>query len=948
MIYKPTLSKLVSSALAIITAGLLMSAAAHAQPLGLDRRVTEGRLANGMRYLIRPTTTPGVDVRLVVNTGSLDERDDELGYAHFVEHLAFRKTKRFNDGEIINFVRSLGGNFGQHLNAFTSHNQTQYWLYLPVGKTEALPTAIKIVSDWASGIEFVDNLTVIERGVIASEKRGRDQSDLPIDKVRKALYDQGLYQREIIGTYPTIQSATPERLSAFYKKHYTPERMTIVLTGQLDDGVNYWERKLSDEFGAIPVSASPLKAVRPALETSPKIRVLQLENAQRNSLSLMSYSPMSVPSTEQELRKWLTRTLATAILNQRLNEAAKAFPWALAQGASESSLTATMRVFDLSVYVSEQQYFNDGQRLLLSTTEKFLRDGPDQDELNAFKAPMLQSARTGDIESDRATPTALATGLAAYAHNGGFYISTARYLEVLEKILPAISAKDIVTEISDRFVDGDFLWVAQAQRNSPKPNLDEAMLIAQALNFAGSAKTLANGYSTTIVAQSDQAKSLLALTSPSAKGSVIKEESLAEGVSRWTLSNGAVVYLRPVKTAVDQVVFLANRTSGVWALKEGDIPAARLAQAGAWMVDGIGPYDRTALSRTLAARNLNFSINIADTDIATSLGGRSDELEFGLHLMHEFFKKTKPNEALLKRLVAQVLPNLTAQNPTPEQRFSMAWLKDRRGSSPWLDPQTQDGLQAVTSEQLSQLHQQFFGDAASWVFAFTGNVSARDIRRLSETYLASLPGSGSPTSTNQQSPQWASIPPEKPSVTVDLKGAEAQRVRMQLRYFNPAIEEGLFEGTIAGQIQSVLSNRLRLSLRADTGLTYSPSAVAQTLSRPLQGAVIGVDLQIAPTDVERAEAAIRATVKSLIEQPPSTEELRAYAEGARAANEGMLINAGTVAALLTSLHRRGSDLQTLRSIRAAATRSDSVTMHENFKRWLTGVEPSVGILRPKD
>ena len=936
---------LVYASIVIITALSLHSSEALGQPLGLDRRVSEGRFANGMRYLIRPTTSPGVDVRLVVNTGSLDEKDDELGYAHFVEHLAFRKTKRFEDGEIINFVRSLGGNFGQHLNAFTSHNQTQYWLTLPVGKTEALPTAIKIVSDWASGIEFVENLSSIERGVIASEKRGRDQSDLPIDKVRKALYSQGLYQREIIGTNQTIQSATAQRLAAFYKKHYTPERMTIVLTGQLTDGVSYWERKLSDEFGAIAVGVAPQKPVRPGIELTPQIRVLQLENSQQHSLSLMSYSPMSIPSTEQELQQWLSRSLATAILNARLSEAAKAFPWALAQGASESTLTPNTRVFDLSVYVSDSQYLDEGRKLLLSEAEKFLREGPAADELEAVKAPMLQSAKTADVESDRATPTVLATGLAAYAHNGGFYISTSRYLEALEKILPTITAKNVVAQINERFTSGDFLWIAQSRRGSPKPNLDEAVLKSQALSFAASAQALASAYAAATVAPLNPAKSIAALLPPAAKGSIVKEEPLADGVTRWTLSNGALVYIRPLKTAVDQVVFLANKSSGVWALKEADIAAARLAQAGGWLVDGIGPFDRTALGRTLSARNLGFSVNIADADIATSLGGRSDELEFGLQLMHEFFVRPKGNELLLKRLVAQVSPSLTAQNPTPEQRFSLAWLKDRRGASPWLDPQTLEGLQTVSTEQLRNLHQQLFGNAATWVFAFTGNISVRDIRNLSETYLASLPGSGTP---NSQAPAWASIPPEKQGIRVDIKGAEAPRVRMQLRYFNPNIEEGFAQSNIAGQIQSVLANRLRLNLRADTGLTYSPSAGAQVLARPLQGAFVVVDVQVAPSDVERAEAAMRATVASLIEQPPSTEEMRAYAEGARAANEGMFENAGTVAALLTSLHRRGSSMQELRAARSAAARHDSLTMQNNFKRWLVGIEPSAGILRPKE
>jgi zinc protease len=270
--------------LALFSAVLFNASSVNAQTLAIDRLVTSGRLDNGMRFFFRPTESPGVDIRLVVNAGALDERDDEMGYAHFVEHLAFRKTKRFRDGEIVEFVRSLGGNFGQHLNAFTSHNQTQYWISLPTGKTDALPKAIQILSDWASNIEFSDDIIAIERGVVASEKRSRDQSSQPVFKIRQALYDQGLYRREIVGTFDTINNATAAKLNAFYKRTYTPDRISIVVSGQLPDGPNFWQRKLNDEFGG-KVNVETTAPIRPSFSFENRVRVLQLTDGQPSAHS---------------------------------------------------------------------------------------------------------------------------------------------------------------------------------------------------------------------------------------------------------------------------------------------------------------------------------------------------------------------------------------------------------------------------------------------------------------------------------------------------------------------------------------------------------------------------------------------------------------------------------------------------------------------------------------
>jgi zinc protease len=929
----------------IFTAFTTVSTFVQAQPLPIDRLVATGRLDNGMRFFFRPTETTGVDIRLVVNTGSLDERDDELGYAHFVEHLAFRKTKRFRDGEIVEFVRSLGGNFGQHLNAFTSHNQTQYWISLPSGKVDALPKAVQVLRDWASNIEFSDDIINIERGVVAAEKRSRDQSTQPVFKIRQTLYDQGLYRREIVGTYDTIAKANAATLSAFYKRTYTPERMSIVISGQLPDGANFWQRKLNDEFGQkIETEATP--PVRPAFAFENRVRVLQLTDGQRSAISLVSLFPQSIGSRREDFANWVTRTVATGALNQRLREAAKSQNWTLDQSAADFPLTNDARGFELSVVVNDRAKFLEGYALLREVLEKFLREGPTPQELNAVTRPLLRSARTFEEESVRQTPPAVGSNLAMHAHAGGYYISSARYRELLEEELPKVTPEATVKSIAQRYENQDLILIVQGQRNDPIPRLNEANLVSISSDFASTLKQAsANTNAKSEVLKEAKAIEIV-MPAPLAPGSILKEEDLPNGVVRLSLSNNAIVYVKSIQTAtVDQVVFSARRPNGTWSMPLDRLPVARVAQAGGWLTNGVGPYDQTTFARELAARNMNFRLSLGNTDASFGFRGRSEDLAFSLQLFHRLILEPKFDQTNYDRLTARIRPIMTAKNLTPEQRFQQHWRQSRYGVNSWLEPLSEKQFDDVNIEQLKKLHQDVFGDASQFVFAFTGNVSLRDIRRLCETYIANLPS----TRSNEIAPlTWATIPIEKTGVKAELKAGKQERVTVSVRYVNPSIKDSLELGGTSAQMQSVLSNRLRLALRQETGLTYSPSASVQVFSPPLQGIYLNVDVTVGPADVARVEESIKSTVQSLSSEAPSAEELGAFRETYGAANRNLFSDPNSVAELLLNLHLRKVSTQELQRVRQNILARDSNTILANFKDVLTDIEPSVGIHRPED
>ena len=97
-------------------------------PLPVDPNVTIGELDNGVKYIIRQNSRPEnrAELRLVVDVGSVLEDDSQLGLAHFVEHMAFNGTERFEEPELVRTLESFGMEFGPGVNTLLTPGQHKF------------------------------------------------------------------------------------------------------------------------------------------------------------------------------------------------------------------------------------------------------------------------------------------------------------------------------------------------------------------------------------------------------------------------------------------------------------------------------------------------------------------------------------------------------------------------------------------------------------------------------------------------------------------------------------------------------------------------------------------------------------------------------------------------------------------------------------------------------
>src|SRR3954465_8187660 len=184
-----------------------------AQKMPVDPEVAVGTLPNGLRYYVRANAKPArkAELRLVVKAGSVLEDEDQLGLAHFVEHMEFEGTKHFPKQSLTQFLGSLGLSIGADANAATSYDDTQYTLRVPTDVPGALDRALLVLQDWAQGATFDQEGIERERGIVLSEWRmNLGAGERTSDKILRAQLEGSRYpDRRPIGRPETHEKGNP-------------------------------------------------------------------------------------------------------------------------------------------------------------------------------------------------------------------------------------------------------------------------------------------------------------------------------------------------------------------------------------------------------------------------------------------------------------------------------------------------------------------------------------------------------------------------------------------------------------------------------------------------------------------------------------------------------------------------------------------------------------------
>lgn len=192
-------------------------------------------LANGLRvYLVEDHSAPVFTFQIWFDVGSkhekLDPKLNATGLAHLFEHMMFRGTPRFPDGEFDKILARAGVRDG---NATTWLDRTNYYESLP---REYLELVLDLESDRMVNLQIDERLLETEKGAVLGEYRmGLDDPDsVAMDHLFNTAYQVHPYRYTTIGTEEEIKSFTKEQSNYFYRKYYAPNNASILITGDVD------------------------------------------------------------------------------------------------------------------------------------------------------------------------------------------------------------------------------------------------------------------------------------------------------------------------------------------------------------------------------------------------------------------------------------------------------------------------------------------------------------------------------------------------------------------------------------------------------------------------------------------------------------------------------------------------------------------------------------------
>ncbi len=187
-------------------------------------------LPNGAKLIVKPREdTSAVAIHVWFRVGSVYEKYDEKGMAHFLEHMLFNGSEKYPYGEADVVIESLGGN----INAGTSKDFTYYHVEIAsLYWREALDVLYQITMKALLEEEMIEK----EKPIVIEElRRGKDNPTTVLwETFEKTAYKVSPYRFPVIGFENTIRNFTREMLLNFYRSFYQPRNMAVVVVGNVD------------------------------------------------------------------------------------------------------------------------------------------------------------------------------------------------------------------------------------------------------------------------------------------------------------------------------------------------------------------------------------------------------------------------------------------------------------------------------------------------------------------------------------------------------------------------------------------------------------------------------------------------------------------------------------------------------------------------------------------
>ena len=706
-------------------------------PLPNDPAVRTGKLENGMTYYIRHNDQPAqrAEFYLATDVGAFQEEDHQDGLAHFLEHMCFNGTKNFPGKALLDWLQSIGAEFGRNINASTGFEQTQYMLNnIPVVRESIVDSCLLILHDYSHFVTCDPAEIDAERGVILEERRTRrDASWRLFEKSLPYYYGDTPYaRRTLIGGEEQLKTFAYESLTSFYETWCRPDLQAVIVVGDVD--VDQVEAKIKSIFADIPAPVNPKEKVLHKIpdNVEPIIGIITDPEATSSSIEVMWKSepmPKEIMNTDIAFMMDIVKSYIRLIMRERFTDITSK-PDAPFLGASFyisnlcNSCDATMGTVS----------FKEGDALnafaaFMTELEKMKRFGFTDGEVQRAKDNIISSYERAVEAAPTRKNAEFVYPLLYNFYNNEPYMEPATELQLAQMLCNNINAA-VLNQIAAQIITDNNLVVlynGPEKEGLANPTEQEISAVLAAVKNAEIAANVEESINEPFI-------------SGELKGAKVKKaKETVYGATEWILKNGVKVIVLPTQHKQDQVLFNLSFDGGKTLIATEDMPSF---EDNIWALfqnnSGISKFSGTQVPKMLAGKNLSVTPYIGGTKHGISGSSTPKDLETALQLTYLYFADPRFDEDEYQTGIQQIkaiLPNI-ANNP--DFIFQNAMNKILYGNNPRVVELNEETLANADLATIERVYRELFKDAAGATLRIVGNVDPETIKPMIEKYIGSI------------------------------------------------------------------------------------------------------------------------------------------------------------------------------------------------------------------
>jgi zinc protease len=878
-----------------------------------------------------------VELRLALNAGSILEDDDQLGLAHFMEHMNFNGTKNFEKNELIDYLQSVGVKFGAHLNAYTSFDETVYMLSIPSDKEEVLDKGFQVLEDWAHNALLTDDEIDKERGVVLEEYRnGLGAGKRMLNNyLPKIMYGSKYADRLPIGTAEVLEKFEYETIRKFYKDWYRPDLMAVIAVGDIDPVVI--EKKIKSLFSGIknPKNSRAREVFKVPNHDETFISVQSDKELPYSQVQLMYKDPKPVEdaTTREGYKKMIINQLFAGMLNSRLDEMRNSPnpPFNYGGGNYGSTGARSKNAFSLYAGVAETNQLK-GLEALLTESQRIKIHGFTTGELERVKKNMLAGIEKAYNERDKSQSGSFADEMARNFLDKEPAPGIIWEFEQQKAMMPEITVQDVNKLINSYISDKNRVVIMMGPEKEGLKKVEEKEItdLLTAMD-----KASPEPYEEEAIASS-------LLENLPIPGKLINTEYNEDGGFKvLTLENGMQVTYKITDFKNDEIVMRGYSYGGTSNYTDEEYLKTNLGNS-IISSSGVGNFSNVDLRKVLAGKVANVRPFIDESSEGFNGGSTPKDMETMFQLINLYFTSPRKDQDTYDSFLARMKNQYANLSSNPNYYFQIEHGKFMsQNHLRTFHLPSEEEWNNTDYDLIIKKYKEAFSNPGDFKLFFVGNIDENEFIQYVQTYLASLKDSD----RRDQIVDLGIRPPKGSHEKIYKKGVdEKSTVVVNFSGETTFNRTEQFNMNCLGEILTI---KLIEIMREEKGGVYGVGASGSLSVTPYSRYDFRISFPCGPENSKELTEAALTELQKIINNGPEEKDLNKVKEAKRKSlKESLRQNGYWLNKLYGSYFTKGE----LMFQNASEKRIDNLTVkdiQDVGKKYLTG-DYIVGMLMPED